>query len=61
MYGMIATMADGGAKRQSRDKRLMKLAMVVAGRWLVGDKKVSRCRKTRDRYLLCSKSLSNNA
>ena len=54
MKGTMAMMAAGGPNRHSRERRLMKLALVVAGRWFVGDRKVSRWRSTRERYLLCS-------
>jgi hypothetical protein len=34
MNGIVMMMAEGGAERESRARRLMKEAMRVAGRWL---------------------------
>lgn len=61
MKGMVAIIAAGGAKSASRERRLMKEAIVAAGRWFVGAKNVSRWRRKRERYLLCKMSLSRRA
>lgn len=52
MKGTIATIAAGGAKSDNLDSLLMKEAMVAAGKWFVGARKTSRCRRKRERYLL---------
>ena len=61
MNGTTATIALGGANRHKQESRLMKLAVVAAGRWFVGERKVSRCRRTRDRYLVCKRFASRRA
>ena len=57
MYGMIATIAAGGAKRARRERRLIKEAVRVAGR-RVEDRKVLRRRRNRERCLLWRRSAS---
>lgn len=52
MNGTIAIIAAGGANSERRERRLMKDAMVAAGMWFVGERKMSRCRRKRLRCLL---------
>lgn len=51
MKGMMATIAEGGAKRHNLLNRLMKDAIIAEERWFCGERKVSRWRSTRERYL----------
>lgn len=59
MKGTITTMAVGGALSARRERRLMKLAIRVAGKW-VEARKVFIKRKKRERCLEWSRSASSS-